>query len=340
MKLLLSQKKAEPGSVYWVFKFFLSSLFITLLTFTSTSALAEATPSLEPVAGIPLGASIVEDDILVRDVPIKAAPSGPYWSSGVVPYVFSSNVSAANRTLMIAAMQLWENIGNIDFRPRNGESDYLFIQNSTQNSSYVGPVGGSQNVNINAWNTQLIILHELGHALGWWHEQQRSDRGTYVTILAALPNVNYDIKTTDTFSPYDYDSLMHYGPGNIDTKAPYNAQNISWVNQAVGPNGQCFTNPAPSPTWEVGIGQRTHMSHWDCRMMSFNYPEANWRFVLPSRAIPFFEFGIFNFPWNTLAEGLATPAGGTLWIDAGNYPALTINQNILLLAPRGTVTID
>ncbi|GMR09110.1 MAG: hypothetical protein BMS9Abin26_2124 [Gammaproteobacteria bacterium] len=339
MKFSLSQHKGGSGLVCRIYKNLLSYFFITLLVFTSTSALAEATPSLEPVAGIPLGASIVEDDILVRDEQIEGAPSGPYWSSGVVPYVFSSNVSAANRTLMIAAMQLWENIGNIDFRPRNGESDYLFIQNATTNDSYVGPVGGSQVVNIASWNTQVVILHELGHALGWWHEQQRSDRGTYVTILASLPNVNYDIKTTDTFSPYDYDSLMHYGPGNIDTKAPYNAQNISWVNQAVGPNGQCFTNPVPATTWETGIGQRTHMSHWDCRMMSFNYPEANWRFVLPSRT-SFIQVGLYTFPWDTLVEGLTTPAGGTLWIDGGSYPALTINQNILLLAPRGTVTIN
>ena len=64
-----------------------------------------------------------------------------------------------------------------------------------------------------------IVIHELGHAIGFNHEQTRPDRDQYVQIY--LENVNrtkrhnfkkYDNDHTNTFSvPYDYYSVMHYG---------------------------------------------------------------------------------------------------------------------------------
>jgi hypothetical protein len=62
------------------------------------------------------------------------------------------------------------------------------------------------------------IMHELLHALGFWHEQSRPDRDNFVKIN--LQNViagmaynfdKYDSSEVDTLGmPYDYDSIMHY----------------------------------------------------------------------------------------------------------------------------------
>ena len=64
-----------------------------------------------------------------------------------------------------------------------------------------------------------VIIHELGHAIGFIHEHQRPDRDSYV-------HINYDNVASgykyamDTFPksevdgygvPYDYGSIMHYG---------------------------------------------------------------------------------------------------------------------------------
>jgi len=323
------------------------------------------TPSTDPLPEIPPGAHL-EGDILKWDISVQAAPAGNYWPNGVVPYLFANNVTAANKTRMRNAMTLWENVANVNFRPwQTGDTDWLLIQNSTQNNSFVGPQGGAQVMNIFNWNLQFTMAHELGHALGVEHEQSRSDRDIYVTINTANISstcgaggasscaYNFNIVSNTSgwlYSPYDYDSVMHYGAtsfttgGNtIDTNTPFDGQDIPFTGRPVGPGGQCFTDPVPTGGWQNGIGQRTHLSHWDCRTMSFLYPQMNWRFVSASRANIVFQFGSFRFPWDTVTKALSgTPAGGTVWVDTGIYDAVgttTINQAITILAPKGRVIL-
>jgi hypothetical protein len=62
------------------------------------------------------------------------------------------------------------------------------------------------------------MTHELGHALGLFHEQSRPDRDNYVTVLtnninpAAITNFDKSSSTdVQTYGvPYDYGSVMHY----------------------------------------------------------------------------------------------------------------------------------
>lgn len=169
---------------------------------------------------------LVEGDIMlpVSVVSGRATYEARLWSQAKVPYVFHFSVDTTNRNRMLAAMAEWETVSGIDFVARTSESNYIEIVNSgsvaglsTGNWSYVGMIGGRQYLSIYNWTYHYIIMHELAHAAGFWHEQSRPDRNNYVKIQ--MSNVysgyehNFAIRSTaSTVGTYDFASIMHYDP--------------------------------------------------------------------------------------------------------------------------------
>lgn len=62
-------------------------------------------------------------------------------------------------------------------------------------------------------------IHEMGHALGMWHEQNRRDRNSYVVVYGdnirggGLNNINYKMMNTRDSHPYDISSVLQYNFG-------------------------------------------------------------------------------------------------------------------------------
>ena len=108
---------------------------------------------------------------------------------------------------------MWSSVAAVTFVESTGTGNYVFVQNSSGNNSYVGMIGGSQEMNIAQWYRE-VIAHEIGHALGADHEQSRSDRDGYVIINYA--NIesgmasNFDLLPTVNYGGYDFGSIMHY----------------------------------------------------------------------------------------------------------------------------------
>ena len=85
--------------------------------------------------------------------------------------------------------------------------------------SYVGRQGGSQEISLGSGCMHFrIVVHELGHALGFYHEHTRPDRDDYINVL--YENI-YDyfepqfskipVGESDTLGlGYDIQSIMHY----------------------------------------------------------------------------------------------------------------------------------
>ncbi|MBN3303311.1 MEP1B protein, partial [Amia calva] len=108
----------------------------------------------------------------------------------------------------------------IDYKPWTGEPNYISVFKGSGCFSSVGNRHvGKQRLSIGSNCDKIATIeHEFLHALGFWHEQSRSDRNDYVTIMwdriSAGKEHNFNMYN-DTVSSslnvaYDYNSMMHY----------------------------------------------------------------------------------------------------------------------------------
>ncbi|VDK52445.1 unnamed protein product, partial [Anisakis simplex] len=104
---------------------------------------------------------------------------------------------------------------------RNGDECILhIIEIIFRCCSYVGRRGdGPQAISIGKNCDKFgIVVHELGHVIGFWHEHTRLDRDDHVEIfyksIQQSQDYNFDKLKTDEIDslgePYDYASIMHY----------------------------------------------------------------------------------------------------------------------------------
>lgn len=176
------------------------------------------------------GEGYFEGDIIPDLNRNAISSSSRIWQNGIVPYKISDKFFFFHKNKIRSAMTDLENkvkVGSkqcIKFVPWDGRGgSYLNIVNGKGCSSHVGcQHWGGQPVNLAAGFTvtcmrQGIIQHELMHALGFFHEQSRSDRDDYVTInwdnikKGHSHNFRKEVNTNNQGQPYDYGSLMHYG---------------------------------------------------------------------------------------------------------------------------------
>ncbi|XP_072171274.1 protein SpAN-like [Diadema setosum] len=151
------------------------------------------------------------------------------WDQNIVPYVISSG-SSGDTNVIRSAMDHWEQHTCLRFEPRTsqhanqlGHGTYLNFIKGGGCWSYVGRVSSSsQDVSIgNGCGYLGIVAHEIGHAMGFHHEQSRPDRDDYVTvhfenIRSGFENnfqkYSWNAITTEDV-PYDVGSVMHYSSG-------------------------------------------------------------------------------------------------------------------------------
>ncbi|XP_067453183.1 low choriolytic enzyme-like isoform X2 [Thunnus thynnus] len=135
-----------------------------------------------------------------------------------VPYRISNQYSRRERDVIIRGLRSFAQSTCVRFTPVNRQRDFVDIQSRSGCYSFVGRRGNSQIVSLSRQGCVFhqIVQHELLHALGFNHEQTRSDRDRHVRIL--LQNVirgqehNFRrIRTNNLGTPYDYSSVMHYG---------------------------------------------------------------------------------------------------------------------------------
>ncbi|XP_065060870.1 meprin A subunit beta-like [Rhopilema esculentum] len=164
----------------------------------------------------------------------------------VVPYTISKELAAnAEATLgMMLAFHEWESHTCLRFVERTVEKDYIeFFMNCSGCWSYVGRQRGKQNICLSdgCWGKGTVI-HEIAHAMGFWHEQSRPDRDDFIRVVwSNIPERKkhnfrkHDNSEVDSLNTtYDYRSVMQYS------------------KTAFGINGSVTMDPIQSGVFQLG----------------------------------------------------------------------------------------
>jgi hypothetical protein len=179
------------------------------------------------------------------------------WPDGTVPFVIAVE---GVRARVEAAIKHWQERTPFKFTPRNGETDFVSFDALDGCFSRVGRQGGMQVVSIGSGCAIGSAIHEIGHTLGLWHEQSRSDRDNFVQIVSAnidprfKSNFSKHIQDGEDLGAYDHGSIMHY---------PATAFSVNGQPTIITKNGE-------------SIGQRNGLSKGDLGAVRLMYPNLDW----------------------------------------------------------------
>jgi len=143
---------------------------------------------------------------------------GGQWPKAIVPYTIQRNFPYTN--LVKEAIKEFQKRTCIKFVPRRRERSYVRFVYGVGCFSMIGKTGRSQQISLGrGCGYKGTVLHEIMHALGFFHEQSRLDRDKYIRIN--WKNIKrsmwynfekYKHGQADTLGePYDLKSIMHYG---------------------------------------------------------------------------------------------------------------------------------
>ncbi len=168
------------------------------------------------------GDAVADGDIVLG--PTKTLAAGNVnlarrWPGGIVPYRIDPTLPNPSR--VETAMEQWRTRVGLTFVVRSDETAFVTFRPGSGCSSHIGRIGGEQFVNLAPGCRSGTVIHEIGHAIGLWHEQSRSDRDLFVTVILAnvQPGLqsNFNKMTVTSLGAYDYGSIMHYGSYDFST---------------------------------------------------------------------------------------------------------------------------
>ena len=183
------------------------------------------------------------------------------WTKGIIPYTFDRYFNAKGRNIVRQAIADYKKHTCIKWVPRTNQRSYVTFFHGSGCYSMIGQQGGPQRISLANPGClhRGIAIHEMMHCAGFFHEQSRTDRDSYIEIRwqNIRAGVDYNFKkyrygqASTLGASYDKSSVMHYG------------------NYAFSKNGQktIVSRSNPSET----LGQRRGLSKIDIEQLKKYY---------------------------------------------------------------------
>lgn len=204
------------------------------------------------------------------------------WTNATIPfYIEESHFNDSEVETILSAIKEFHTKTCLRFTPYTlTDNNWVFITGNESGCwSSVGMIGeGGQQLNVNSPKCvrKGIVIHELLHAVGFYHQQSASNRDDYVKIL--WENIQtgkefnfrkYDVKeVTDFDTAYDYSSIMHYSGKSFSKNGNQTilplSSNITQLGQRDG-----FT--------DIDLAKLNRMYQNSCHSSSKD--EDEWKFV-------------------------------------------------------------
>jgi hypothetical protein len=260
------------------------------------------------------GALAPEDDgtgVFALADPLSSTGKYRIWPNGRIPYVFAKTSSgayqldASTRATVSAAMTSWTSLteGRIKFVAKTStDKAYVSIR---RGDPRVRPFVGYrkdqvQELYLRQDEYLTVTKHELGHVIGFHHEQRRSDRASHIQVRTGNI-VNSDTcrfqfsvcSTCKKVGTYDRVSVMHYRTTDL-------------ANCRTGPVLLKLDGSAIAHTWKISTKDKNAVATMYAANASFapviDGPGAS---ALPASGSVVVGDGCLDVVGGSVAEGAA-----------------------------------
>jgi len=187
------------------------------------------------------------------------------WPTHEIAYELAPELEKETRAryAVYEAINEFHSKSCLRFIKRTNQRDYIYFYDGQGCGARVGHKTGKNQITIqgpHCWK-KGSVLHETMHNLGFYHEQSRPDRDSYVKIQ--LENLsskdmasNFEKQTSATVdslkSPYDYLSIMHYHKDGFAKRGTITIKTLD-------------------PSFQDKIGQRDGLSVEDVKQLNSMY---------------------------------------------------------------------